>query len=70
MNNGGSVFAGFSPSKCMRFIIRNTSGILADLIPCVKDSNNEAGFYDIIRDNFYGNAGQSGNLVAGPNVIE
>ncbi len=46
----------------------NRSGTLvADMIPCYRRSDSVAGFYDIVRSNFYVNGG-SGTLAVGADV--
>lgn len=41
--------------------------LVADMIPCYRRSDNVAGFYDIVRNNFYVNGG-SGTLAVGADV--
>ena len=45
----------------------NGGGLIQYFIPCYRRSDNVIGFYDLVNDVFYTNAG-SGTFSKGPNV--
>ena len=65
-NNGGSV-SSFSTMKCFSFAVKSGSTLIRNFVPCKKTSDNEAGFYDLATNTFYGNTG-TGAFVAGPSI--
>ena len=48
--------------------IYDNGTLVRDYIPCIKNSNNEVGLYDLVNNTFYTNAG-TGEFIAG-NTIE
>lgn len=71
LNNGGAVSA--QCSATIRSVKIYESGILVrDLVPCVRDSDNAVGLYDLVNGVFYANAG-TGTFTKGndvpPNVV-
>ena len=63
-NNGGS-HATTKKYRVWYCIIWDNTTLIRYLVPCYYKSNNEAGFYDIIGENFYSKQG-SGNFIVGP----
>lgn len=52
-------------SRIYKFIIEGTADSFS-LIPCVRNSDNEAGMYDIVNNVFYTNAGTGSFIVGNP----
>lgn len=53
--------------QCFSIKIYDEGVLVEDYVPCYRKSDNKAGLYEIIGNNFYTSAG-SGNFTAGPNV--
>ena len=53
-----------------RLVIAQGGETVRDFIPCVKRSTAEAGLYDAIHGDFYGNLGTGARLGAGPDAFE
>ena len=43
--------------RIFNFKIYENNQLTVNMIPCIKDSNQEVGMYDIVRDRFFGNIG-------------
>lgn len=43
-------------------------GIVLDLVPAIRNSDNEAGMYDLVNKVFYTNSGSSGSFTTGPAI--
>jgi len=55
--------------KCYYVNIYDANGTpLRKFVPCIKNSNNEVGMYDLVSDTFYGNNG-TGVFTAGAKVV-
>lgn len=50
--------------KMYSFKVYDNGTLVRDLVPCVRDSDNIAGAYDLVNDTFYG-SGNSNRFVAG-----
>lgn len=66
VNTGGST-SSFAPIRVYSVQMYKNGLIEKNFIPCVQNSNNEAGLYDLVNNKFYGNSG-SGNFTSGPSV--
>lgn len=66
LNQANSKAGDASISYFFEIIIGDGNNEVAHFIPCIRESDSNAGFYDIARNAFYGNAINSGNLIAGP----
>ena len=66
VNTGGSTST-FAPIRVYSVQMYKNGTIEKNFIPCVQNSNNEAGLYDLVNNKFYGNSG-SGNFTSGPSV--
>lgn len=59
---------GVSSGKVFYCKIYKSNTIVADLVPCVRVTDNNVGMYDLVRNEFFANQG-SGSFIA-PNPIE
>lgn len=66
VNTGGSAST-FAPIRVYSVQMYKNGLIEKNFIPCVQNSNNEVGLYDLVNNKFYGNSG-SGNFTSGPSV--
>ena len=58
-----------APSKWKTFKIYDNGTLVRDYVPCYRNSDNEAGLYDLITNTFYTNAG-TGTFNVGPVVTK
>lgn len=65
-NRAGTMASAESSFGRTTFTLGTGDNIIADMIPC-KAPNDEVGFYDIVREQFYGSANETA-LIAGPEV--
>ena len=55
--------------NCYSFRVKENDVLIADFVPCYRESDGRNGFYDIVRDTFYDNErSASVNLVRGPEI--
>lgn len=63
--NGGTTYKGeFKLHKCK---IWNNNILIRDFIPALRNSDNVAGLYDLVNNEFYTNAG-TGTFIIGPKI--
>ena len=43
----------------------NNTGLVRDMVPCIKNSTGEVGMYDLVTNTFYGNSGTGQFIVGG-----
>lgn len=65
MNEGGSAINN-SSARIYSCIIYDGGSLTRDFVPCVRESDNEAGFYDLVSSQFYGNSGTGAFEVGDP----
>ena len=65
LNNHGN--STYSKIRTYRLKIYDGSTLIRDFVPCINNTTNKAGLYDLVNDTFYGNSG-SGNFTAGNEV--
>ena len=58
----------YSYNKLYYFRMYQNSTLVRDFIPCYRNSDNEAGLYDLINNVFYTNQG-TGKFIKGPSII-
>lgn len=66
LNNMGTISDGFKGRICS-FVSTENNVVSANLIPCYRKSDNEAGMYDTVSGTFLTNAG-TGEFAVGPDV--
>lgn len=67
--NSSSGYNNYSCAKCYALKIWEGDEMTRDFVPCVRDSDGEAGLYDLVGGKFYQGEG-SGNITAGPELAE
>ena len=66
-----SIFSGDSGNAAGRFkefFIYDGTTLVRDLVPCYRKSDSRIGFYDLVGEQFYTNAGDANVLTKGANV--
>ena len=66
--NTAGIVSGFCSAKVYSFQIYENESLVRDYIPCTNQTG-EAGLYDLVNDQFYGNAG-TGEFIAAPIPVE
>lgn len=64
---GGTGLANYLNGRMYYCKIYDNDLLVRDLVPCYRKSDNKPGFYDILNNVFYTNAG-TGEFTVGPNV--
>lgn len=62
-NQGGSMYANSPACMVYRMKIWENGVLARDFIPCVRDNDSRAGFYDIANSQFYTKMSSAGNLL-------
>ncbi|MCR5136110.1 MAG: hypothetical protein K6C12_03295 [Oscillospiraceae bacterium] len=68
LNQANSVAGDCSKSIYFDVVFGEGDVVVAHFIPCTRNSDGEVGFYDVVRNTFYGNANLTGALIAGPAI--
>lgn len=66
--NGFDINGYFLNGRIYYFKIYDSEILVRDFIPCYRNSDNEAGLYDLINNVFYTNQG-TGKFIKGPSII-
>lgn len=64
-NSGGTIVR--NPLRIKKYSVKRNGSLIQDLVPAIRNSDNEPGMYDLVSKTFYTNAG-SGTFTTGDPV--